>query len=136
MRNGRGFLGLRGAGVRLSCWLAGTVAVVAISCAPIPPTPTPLPAPQPPSAGKAVVVRRGPTPTAVPGGRPLPNVKVRMRREYWLLEAPRGDARRLEIGLVGMGRPWDAVEETDTWVRIDAGPFTGWAPRDAVELEG
>jgi hypothetical protein len=57
-----------------------------------------------------------------------------MLRDYWLLEAPRSDAARLEVGLVGMGRTWTAKEQTSAWVRIDAGPFTGWAPLDAVEF--
>ncbi len=58
-----------------------------------------------------------------------------MAREFWLLEAPRPDAQRLPIGLLGVGPIWDAREEVDGWVRIDAGPFTGWAPRDAVQFE-
>jgi hypothetical protein len=80
-------------------------------------------------------VRRGPTPTAVPGSHAPEAPQVRMRREYWLLEAPRADAQRVSpVGLVGVGPTWRAEEEVSGWVRIDAGPFTGWAPTDAIEF--
>lgn len=118
------------------------LAVATTACAAPAPTATPLPTPgapapsgmQPPPGFKPVVVRRGSTPTPVAGSRPPRTPKVKLKREYWLLEAPRSDAQRLEVGLLGAGPHWDAKEETDTWVRIDAGPFTGWAPIDVVEF--
>ena len=58
-----------------------------------------------------------------------------MRQEYWLLEAPRSDSQRLPVGLIGTERVWTAKEEVDGWVRIDAGPFTGWAPASLVDFQ-
>jgi hypothetical protein len=68
----------------------------------------------------------------MPGSRPPTSTKVTMREQYWLLELPRDDAQRLPIGLIGTGREWDAKEMVGGWVRIDAGPFTGWAPTSVV----
>jgi hypothetical protein len=139
------------AGRRILAGIIGclTIGLGLVGCAPVEsrrasvglPTPGPPPAGasaqvNPPPGIQAVTVRRGPTPTPVQGSRPPPSSKVKMKREFWLLEGPRVDAQRLPIGLVGQDRTWDVKEETDGWVRIDAGPFTGWAPRDAVEFVG
>jgi hypothetical protein len=129
---------------------AGAVALVGASllaacAAPLRPTATPFPTAGPAPSGPApgggpppgmreVVLPRGPTPTAVPGSRPPETPLVKMRRQYWLLVAPQAGAARLEVGLVGGERTWTVKEEVDGWVRIDAGPFTGWAPRDAVDF--
>jgi hypothetical protein len=125
--------------VTVAVVLATLGALVLVGCGgPLPtPTrlPTPGPAPGPPPGFKPVVVQRGPTPTPVAGSQAPRSTKVKMRRDYWLLEAPRPDAQRLPIGLVGVGPAWDAKEEASGWVRIDAGPFTGWAPVDAVEFQ-
>ncbi|TAK22304.1 MAG: hypothetical protein EPO26_11425 [Chloroflexota bacterium] len=121
---------------------AAIVALLVAACAPVGPTATPMPTPfvarpgvaAPPQ--KPIVVNRGATPTRVAGGFTPRGSKVRVKADYWLLEAPRADAQRLpQIGLVGVGRTWDAKEQTPSgWVRIDAGPFTGWAPLDVIEF--
>jgi hypothetical protein len=119
-------------------WLAGFSAAVLGGCGAAPrPTATRLPPPGPaPADLKPIAVTRGPSPTPVPGSRPPRAARVRMRQEYWLLEAPRPDAQRLRVGLLGTARDWEAREEVDGWVRIDAGPFTGWAPESTVEFVG
>lgn len=111
-----------------------------VSCASPRPTATPFPTPGPAPTGaagaKPLVISRGPTPTAHPGSRPARTGQVKMKEDYWLLEAPRTDAQRLApIGLVGRGPNWSAREEVEGWVRIDAGPFTGWAPLAVVEFQ-
>ena len=120
---------------RLAAALAA--ALVSAAClAPVAPTPTPLPAPGAPPGAKPVFIPRQPSPTAVPGSRPPRSATVRLKQEYWLLEAPNEGAQRLPVGLIGTGRTWPAKEEANGWVRIDAGPFTGWAPVSVVDYEG
>ena len=120
---------------------------VACGVAELRPTPTHLPTPGPaptalaPFVPKAVptipdvLPTRGATPTAWPGARPARSRAVRMIRQVWLLEAPRADAPRvLPVGAIAPGVDAMAVEEAEGWVRIDPGPFTGWAPVDTVEF--
>jgi hypothetical protein len=126
--------------------LALAAALLSACAAPLRPTATPVPtagpAPKsgpaasggPPPGMQQVVVNRGATPTAVPGSRAPEAQVVKMRRQFWLLEAPQPSAARLPVGLVGGERTWDVKEQVEGWVRIDAGPFTGWAPVDAVEF--
>jgi hypothetical protein len=123
--------------MRLGGLAVGLAIVIAGCAAPPRPTATPLPTPGPaPPGAKPVFIQRRPTPTAVPGSRPPRAATLKLRQEYWLVEAPRADAQRLPVGLLGTQPTWAAKEEVDGWVRIDAGPFTGWAPSNLVEWQG
>jgi hypothetical protein len=131
----------------------GAFAAVALLCLgcgalEVRPTETPLPtpgiapvqvdikpisdAPPPPE----VLPTRGPTPTRWAGATPPEARKVRLVRQVWLLVEPRADAGRvLPVGAIAPGVEAEAVEVVEGWVRIDPGPFTGWAPLDAVRFE-
>jgi hypothetical protein len=83
-----------------------------------------------------VLPTRGPTPTAWPGTTAPPTRKVRLVQQVWLVEEPRADATRvLPIGAIAGGVEAEAIEVVGGWVRIDPGPFTGWAPLEAVQFE-